>query len=66
LFDEAIDHYSIVAEKLTIVSKRNPFTDEEVVKGSIADTESAELLREAGKAEKKGFDILRKIASAIS
>jgi hypothetical protein len=66
LFDEAIDHYSIVAEKLTIVSNRNPFTDEEVKKGSIADTESAELLREAGKSEKKGFDILRKIASAIS
>jgi len=66
-FDEAAGHYKVVRDRLRAVSEMNPFkTVLEVPETeTFKSPEAAKLVREAGAAEKKGLEALRKIVAAL-
>lgn len=69
LFDEAIEHYSAVANALGRVVERIPFRMPETPDAeseTVRDPECAAILREAKTAEERGLEALRKIRSALS
>jgi len=66
LFDEAIEHYSLVHAKLKALAELHPF----VMRGSEEDEEltspeGAALVREAATAERKGLAVLETLLTAI-
>lgn len=66
LFDEAIEHYSVVHAKVRAVRDLHPFQGTDVsAKKNVKSPESAALLREAGAAEGKGMETLQKIVEAL-
>ena len=64
LLDEAVGHYATVADRLQAARSLHPFKDEE---GELIQSpEAAQLVREAGAAEREGFPLLAQIADALS
>jgi hypothetical protein len=64
LLDEAIHHYLTVADKLRAVCTLHPFIDTRD-EGHIRSSEAAQLVREAGAAEREGLRMLNPIADAL-
>ncbi len=66
LLDEAIQHYDVVASKLKAVRDLHPFQGPgESRNERIKSPEAAMLLRQAGAAEAKGLENLRKVMEAL-
>jgi hypothetical protein len=63
LFDEAIGHYAVVADRLQAVCALHPFRDEAAER--IESPEAAELVRQAGTAETQGLAALGRVAEAM-
>ncbi len=64
LFDEAIAHYTTTHDKLNELAQLHPF-DEEGVGDVLSSPEGAQLVREAGAAEREGLLALRKIVDEV-
>ncbi len=66
-FDEAMGHYKVIRDKLRAVAEMHPFRT--VIEVPVTETfkspEAAKLVREAGAAERKGLEALKKIAVAL-
>ncbi len=65
LFIEAISHYSNVAARLRKLSELYPFEFEGGGDEQIKDPQAAELVREAGEAERRGLEVLGRIVEAL-
>ncbi len=66
LLEEAAAHYSVVASKLKAVRDLHPFQGPgESREQSVQDLHVAALLREAGAAESKGLESLKKVLEAL-
>ncbi|MHC4932884.1 MAG: hypothetical protein ACYTGV_11910, partial [Planctomycetota bacterium] len=65
LFDEAREHYGIVADRLRSVRELHPFAERRSERERIESPESAELVRQAAAAEAKGLETLGRIAAAL-
>jgi hypothetical protein len=63
--DEAIGHYKVVRDKLRAVGEMHPFKPDMPMTETLKSPEAAKLVREAGAAERKGLESLRKIAAAL-
>jgi hypothetical protein len=64
LLDEAIGHYGIAAARLQALSALHPPVDDPGE--CLLSPEAAELVRQAGAAERRGFPLLAQIADALS
>jgi len=65
-FDEAIVHYTVVRDKLqAVVDLHPPRMEGWDNETKLTSPEAAALLREAGAAEQKGIEALKKIAAAL-
>ena len=64
-FDDAIDHYTRVRDRLLSLSKMHPEREKPDWHSPLTSLEGAQLVREAGAAERKGVACLRKIVDAI-
>jgi hypothetical protein len=65
LFDEAREHYGIVADRLRSVREIHPFAERGSEKERLESPESAELVRQAAAAEAKGLQTLGRLAAAL-
>ena len=66
LFDEAIEHYSAVRDGLAAVVAKYPMPKEGWDNDTMAqDAEMADVLRQAGEAERRGLGALAEIAAAL-
>ncbi len=65
LFDEAIGHYSAVADALEQFVERIPFEHTPEGEQTVHDTECAPILREAQQAEAKGLEALQGLRAAL-
>jgi hypothetical protein len=63
LFDDAAGHYRAAAGKLQAVHELHPFTGEN--EDNLQSDAAAELVREAGAAERPGFELLARIAGGL-
>ena len=63
LFDEALEHYTVVRDKLKAVRELHPFRHGE--EGKVQSPEAAALVREASEAETKGLEVLQRVLEAI-
>ncbi len=64
-FDEAIGHYSVVADKLKSAHDLHPFFHDDKEDEPAPSADAAELVRAAGAAESEGLIALRKIVGAL-
>lgn len=64
-FDEAVAHYDAVCNKLKALVELHPAREKPDWQSTFASPEAAALVREAGAAERKGLECLRRIASAL-
>ena len=64
-FDEAIGHYRVVRDKLAAVAKLTPNRDDANWAETLRSPESADLVRQAGAAERLGLAALAKIVVAL-
>ncbi|MHC4342687.1 MAG: hypothetical protein ACYSX0_21040 [Planctomycetota bacterium] len=65
LFDEAREHYGIVADRLRSVRELHPFAERGSGQERIESPESAEFVRQAAAAEANGLETLGRIAAAL-
>jgi len=65
LFIEAISHYASVAANLRQLSELYPFQFEGGGDEQLKDPQAAELVREAGAAERRGLEVLEQITEAL-
>ncbi len=65
LFDEAIEHYEVVAQNLKKVSEIFPFPPKDEIKGIADITHAIECLQKAREAEKLGLESLKKIDQSL-
>ena len=65
LFDEAIEHYEVVAQNLKKVSETFPFPPKEEINDTTCCKTGIEHLKKAREAEKLGLESLRKIVQAL-
>jgi len=64
-FDEAVGHYAAVRDRLKALVDLHPQRQEPDWHSTFASSEGAALIREAGAAERKGLEGLRRIAHAL-
>ncbi len=64
LFDEALEHYSVVRDKLKAVSELHPFRHESADE-KVQSPEAAALVSEARDAEERGLAVLEQLVEAI-
>jgi len=63
LFHEALEHYTVVRDKLKAVSELHPFRHGD--EGNVQSPEAAGLVSEASDAEEKGLAVLEQLVEAI-